>query len=76
MKLKSVEYSNSDSWYSNEYLPDNPRSVLIYTPEGGTAEGKYESKEAKWIQYRWNCTVVPKYWREMPRYNGGNGSLQ
>ena len=73
MKLKSVEYSDNEDWYSIEYVPDNPRSILIYTLEGGTAEGKYQNDT--WIQYRWNCTVTPKYWRELPRYNGSNSSL-
>lgn len=66
MKLKSVKYENTDSWFEIDHIPDNPRSILLYTSEGGEAEGKYEN--GKWIQYRWNCEVNPKYWREMPRY--------
>ena len=65
MKLKSVEYQPIDNWYTCEYVPDNPRSIILFTPEGGSAEGKYENE--KWIQYRWNCEVHPLYWREMPR---------
>ena len=75
MKLQSVEYSNSDKWYTSEYIPDTPRSVLIYSKGGGTAEGFYDSHLDKWTQYRWNCYVKIKYWREMPRYEGQN-SLQ
>lgn len=67
MKLQSVRYENSNLWYSCESIPDNPRSIILYTLEGGEAEGKYEN--GKWIQYRWNCEVNPVYWREMPRYN-------
>lgn len=66
MKLQNVKYEDTDKWYTSEYIPDNPRSVLLFTEEGGTAEGKYERD--KWIQYRWNCEVHPKFWREMPRW--------
>lgn len=67
MKLASVKYNKNNShWYTSEYLPDNPRSIILYTLEGGEAEGKYENE--KWIQYRWNCEVHPIMWREMPRY--------
>ena len=67
MKLKSVKYEQCDDWFSSEFVPDNPRSVILYTLEGQEAEGKYEN--GKWIQYRWSCEVNPLYWREMPRYN-------
>ena len=66
MKLQSVKYKDSDEWYSSEFIPDNPRSILVYTQEGGTAEGKYDM--GKWIQYRWNCEIHPIKWREMPRW--------
>jgi len=68
MKLASVKYDkDSEKWYTPEYLPDTPRSIILHTTEGGSAEGKYEKGE--WIQYRWNCKVTPLYWRELPRYN-------
>lgn len=68
MKLASVKYDkDSERWYTPEYLPDTPRSIILHTIEGGSAEGKYEKGE--WIQYRWNCKVTPLYWRELPRYN-------
>lgn len=70
MKLQSVQYDINDKWYTSEYLPDNPRSIILYTLEGREAEGKYEN--GKWIQYRWNCEVNPVYWREMPRYESQN----
>lgn len=67
MKLASVKYDeNSERWYTPEYLPDTPRSIILHTTEGGSAEGKYEKGE--WIQYRWNCKITPLYWREMPRW--------
>lgn len=74
MKLQSVKYENCDSWFRTEFIPNNPRSIILYTLEGGEAEGKYEN--GKWIQYRWNCEVEPLYWREMPRYDDGKISLQ
>ena len=73
MKLVSVKYESTDNWFSCEYIPDNPRSIIIYTLEGGEAEGRYEN--GKWIQYRWNCQVNPLVWREMPRYDKHNISL-
>lgn len=67
MKLASVKYdSDSERWYTPEYLPDNPRSIILYTLEGNEAEGKYEN--GKWVQFRWNCEVKPLCWREMPRW--------
>ena len=72
MKLTSIEYSNSDKWYTSEYIPDNPRSVLIHSQDGGTAEGYYNSFVNKWFQYRWNCYTKIKCWREMPRYEDQN----
>ena len=71
MKLTTVKYNKDNNrWYSSDMIPDNPRSILLYTEEGGTAEGKYENDT--WIQYRWSCKIIPKYWREMPRYEGKN----
>ena len=70
MKLISVEYSNNNDWYDIEHLPNNPRNILLFTKEGGSAEGKYEN--GKWFQYRWNCHVNPIAWRELPRYDCNN----
>lgn len=66
MKLVSVEYKNSDCWYGAEYVPNNPRDIILYTQEDGEAEGRYE--DGKWIHYKWNCEVKPLAWREMPRW--------
>lgn len=73
MKLASVKYDpTSENWYSTEYLPDTPRSILVYTVEGGTAEGYYNPVSEKWFHFRWNCFITPTYWREMPRYESKN----
>lgn len=70
MNLQSIKYQkNNDKWYSPEFIPDNPRSILIYTEEGGTAEASYNSTKDEWIQFRWNCKMHPVFWREMPRYD-------
>ena len=68
MKLANVKYENCDSWFNTEYIPDNPRNIIIYTAEGGSAEGYYDTTKDKWFQYKWNCYVNPIAWREMPRY--------
>ena len=58
MKLESVKYDdNLEKWSSSEYIPNNPRSIILYTLEGGEAEGKYEN--GKWIQSRGSCEVEP-----------------
>ena len=45
MKLASVKYNKNNShWYTSEYLPDNPRSIILYTLEGGEAEGNTRMK--------------------------------
>ena len=68
MKLASVKYNNSEHWYTPEYLPDNPRDILIYTKEFGTTSGYYLIDENKWYSFRWSCFIEPVFWREMPRY--------
>lgn len=70
MKLQSIKYQkNNDKWYSSEFIPDNPRSVLVYTEDGGTAEASFNTKTNIWTQFRWNCEVTPLMWREIPRYD-------
>lgn len=54
-------------WISvKDRLPENSRSVLIYTKDGGIAEGSYSS-EGGWVQFRWNVKN-PKviYWMPLP----------
>lgn len=75
MKLTSVKYdeNNLEKWYSNEYLPDNRRDVLIYTPESATSVGFHN--QTGWWDYKWDEYVDVKYWRELPRYNDSYNSL-
>lgn len=68
MKLRSVEYSNSNEWYSIESIPDNPREILIHTKDFGTTAGYYQNETNKWFSFRWQCFINPIKWRELPRY--------
>lgn len=69
MKLQSVKFEeNNNKWYSIEYLPNNSREILIYSPELGTSNGYYNKNvELFWI-YKWQQYIKPQYWREIPRY--------
>lgn len=71
MKLQSVKYDEeSNVWYTPQQIPDNPRSILIYTKEGGIAEASYNATKDKWFQFRWQCEMTPIAWRELPKYGG------
>lgn len=73
MKLQSVKFENSEQWYTLEYLPDNPREVLIHTKEFGTTSGYYKSDTNSWFLFRWQCFISnPICWRELPRYENQN----
>ena len=48
-----------DGWIPvTERLPDKGRTVLIYSPKGGVAEGKFH--DDGWTQYRWSA----KMWKD------------
>jgi hypothetical protein len=71
VKLVNIKYNkDSSEWYSPEYVPDTPRSVLIYIEDGGVAEATFHAMENKWVMFRWNCQVEPIKWRELPKYEG------
>ena len=38
----------------SERLPEDSRSVLIYTKEGRVAEGCYNQEGLEWWQFRWS----------------------
>ena len=49
-------------------LPIDGRSVLIFTKEGGVAEGLYMGYKEEWFQYRWsvnNAKVIA--WMPLPK---------
>lgn len=50
----------------NERTPEDSRSVLIYSEEGGIAEGSYSAKDNKFLQFRWSCYPKVTHWREFP----------
>lgn len=73
MKLQTIKYvENNNKWYSLEFIPDNPREILLYTKDFGTTVGYYLIDEEKWYSFRWSCFVDPLYWREIPRYDCKN----
>ena len=63
--------NTEDDWISIEE-EDAPlkSSVLIYSKEGGVAEGERISDNDSnndYIQYRWNSKVNATHWRKLPR---------
>lgn len=54
-------------WISvNIRLPESSKHVLIYSKEGGVAEGSYSAY--RWVQFRWSSTNVQvTHWAEMPK---------
>lgn len=72
MKLTSVEYDPTNTkWYTLEYLPNNSRYILIYSPEFGTSIGNYDKFENGGIYQdilRIGEDIKITHWREMPRY--------
>lgn len=54
----------------NKELPKDSRSVLIYTQDGGVAEGCLVQQTGKWLMFRWsipNARVIA--WMELPKYD-------
>lgn len=51
----------------SERLPEDSRSVLIFTKEGKAAEGCYRCGVQKWVQFRWNVTNANVLaWQPLP----------
>lgn len=63
------EQPTVNTWIScKERLPEDSRSVLICTNDGGLAEGSYNANEKMWYQFRWgvkNAKVIA--WCELPK---------
>ena len=51
-----------------ERLPENKKCVLMYSADGGVAEGVYEESRKRWIQWRWSVFDVPSvtHWMPLP----------
>ena len=39
-------------------LPIPGQNVLMYSEEGGIAEGQYDLKDGLWLQYRWSARLI------------------
>ena len=66
--LMGEEALKDSEWFSvSDKLPDNERSVLVYTKNGGVAEASYNPKTREWLQFRWSVKVKPSKWRELPK---------
>ena len=56
-------------WISvKDRLPENEKYVLVYSQDGGVAEGKYNARFKEWVQFRWNVTELKNvtHWMPMP----------
>ena len=51
-----------------EMLPDSEKCVLVYSQDGGVAEGKYNARFKEWVQFRWNVTELNNvtHWMPLP----------
>jgi hypothetical protein len=51
-----------------ERLPDSEKCVLVYSQDGGVAEGKYNARFKEWVQFRWNVTELNNvtHWMPLP----------
>lgn len=48
-------------------FPKSRKSVLIYSKEGGVAEGEYDEQKGYFVQYRWNAKDIHVIaWRPLP----------
>lgn len=52
----------------SERLPRSRESVLIYSPDGGSAEGCYNESTKTWNQYRWRAEdLLVTHWMSLPK---------
>lgn len=56
-----------DNWISvKDRLPKYGTSIMIYSKEGGVAEGEYKGNN-RFDQYRWSAKdVKATHWKERP----------
>ena len=48
-------------------LPIPGQNVLMYSEEGGIAEGQYDLKDGLWLQYRWSARIKTfTHWMPLP----------
>lgn len=56
-------------WISvKDRLPENKSCILMYSADGGVAEGIYDKDQKRWIQFRWSVLNVPSvtHWMPLP----------
>ena len=50
-----------------EKMPESGQCVLLYSKDGGVAEGAYLSTKGHFEQWRWNCIQKSvTHWAELP----------
>ena len=57
-------------WVSvTDKLPESKKCVLMYSADGGVAEGEYDESTKKWCQYRWSVCDIRKvtHWMPLPQ---------
>ena len=78
-KLRAANMERSAAHYNDGWIPCSERlpdssygSVLIYTKEGGVAEGQYYNTIKAWKQFRWSVEDAEVIaWRPFPEpYKG------
>ena len=66
--LVACEVMDKTKWIPcSERLPEDSRSVITYTNEGGVAEGSYSPHSEEWTVFRWsvsNAKVIA--WMPLP----------
>lgn len=72
MILEAMEsYATQSHWIScEERLPESGQCVLIYSEDGGVAEGCYVASENHYDQFRWSCTYHQNdvsHWQPLPQ---------
>ena len=59
----------ASSWISvKDRLPEGGKCVLVYSQDGGVAEGKYNARFKEWVQFRWSVTDLKNvtHWMPLP----------
>ena len=75
---KSNQESKSNKLYTllttgwidvEKSLPESGKCVLIYSKNGGVAEGCFKNPGYFWEQWRWNATLTDEvtHWMELPK---------
>ena len=57
-----------DRWVSvKDKLPESGKCVMIYSENGGVAEGSYSGSKGRFEQWRWNTgLLIVTHWMPLP----------